>query len=169
MRQLYLLRHGKSNWANSQTSDFERELNVRGKSDAHHLGLHMDKIEDGIELVLCSSAKRTCQTLEELEACWSYRPSISIDDTLYNADKSDALTLIAQVSNSTRSILIIGHNPLVWELAHEFSPQGEVKDRISQRYPTCSLTSLVFESDSWNIRNSVANYASFLTPKDLLA
>lgn len=168
MRYLYLLRHGKSNWGNSHTSDFDRQLNPRGISDAHHMGLHMNTLEDEIELILCSSAKRTRQTLDTLESCWKHQPSIVIDESLYGTDRAAVLDRISEIDKSTKSMLVIGHNPWVWELAFELSPHGEVKDRISQKYPTCSLATFVFENKSWNIQDSVANSATFVTPKELL-
>ena len=63
MLTLSLLRHAKSSWSNPALPDRERPLATRGVTDAPLMGKAMAERGIDPELVLCSSARRTRDTL----------------------------------------------------------------------------------------------------------
>ena len=65
-KQLTLIRHAKSSWDNSSLTDYDRDLNERGRRDAVRTGAALHEREIKFDLVLCSSAIRARETLSLL-------------------------------------------------------------------------------------------------------
>ncbi len=61
---MYLLRHAKSSWDEPGRPDRERPLAPRGVRDAKRVAKHLRRQGVAPELVLCSPAVRTRETLE---------------------------------------------------------------------------------------------------------
>ncbi len=124
-RQLLLMRHAKSDWNVPGLSDKDRPLNARGKSTAPTMATWL--FEHGLipDLILCSSAVRTSQTLALMIGQWeSLRltnpslsfPKTSIEDKLYLASDSDILSIARSIAidhpiEDSLSIMVLGHNP----------------------------------------------------------
>ena len=116
MRQLLLLRHAKSSWDERELPDHERPLNPRGRRAALAMRDAMERLGLAPDLVLVSSSVRTVQTLEALEP-WADTPLVERMESLYNASASMLLDTLRDVKETVRSVLIVGHNPGVHELA----------------------------------------------------
>lgn len=122
-RQLLLMRHAKSDWKDSGLDDKERPLNSRGRSTAPIMAQWIVEHDLLPDIVLCSSAIRTQQTLDLMLQQWITMqmtnptlvlPQVSIEDRLYLA--SDTLILsVAQNSATTcasgNGVMVLGHNP----------------------------------------------------------
>ena len=63
MHMLHLLRHAKSSWK-EDVEDRERPLNRRGREAARRVGQHLPAAVGALDLVLCSSARRTRETMD---------------------------------------------------------------------------------------------------------
>ncbi len=132
-RQLLLMRHAKSDSKEVGLGDKERPLNSRGKATAPMMANWVFENEYLPNLVICSGAIRTQQTLELMIQRWTtiqtsvpslLLPQVIIEDSLYLA--SDSLILsIAQNgttgSESRSCVLILGHNPGMEVLASKLS------------------------------------------------
>src|SRR5262245_53225155 len=112
---LVLLRHAKSSWADPDLPDHDRPLNGRGRDAAALVGRHLRQEGPHPDLVLCSSAVRTRQTLEGLEL--PGRVEVVIEDRLYGASAESLLSRIRQVPPGDGTVLVIAHNPGVEDLA----------------------------------------------------
>jgi phosphohistidine phosphatase len=167
LKNLFLLRHGKSLWNNASVSDFERTLNHRGIKDADNLGKYLARTNTVIDLILCSPATRTRQTLEEINSYLEPPPEIRFEDSLYGAHPESVLSLIANVPTEITSLLVIGHNPWIAELSYSLSPDGEIREQIEFGFPTCSLFRAELNSADWNLEQAVVVDVSFITPKQL--
>ena len=64
MLTLSLLRHAKSSWKEPALPDHDRPLNTRGKAEAPVMGKEIAKHGLEPDLVLCSTARRTRDTLK---------------------------------------------------------------------------------------------------------
>ena len=64
MRYLHVLRHAKSSWDDPGLEDHERPLAPRGRKAGKRLAKHLRREGIQPELVLCSSSRRTRETLE---------------------------------------------------------------------------------------------------------
>lgn len=67
MKQLLLVRHAKSSWANSGQSDFDRPLNERGHKDAPMMAKRIMDRGIHIDLVISSNAVRALTTAHYLQ------------------------------------------------------------------------------------------------------
>jgi phosphohistidine phosphatase SixA len=137
---LVLLRHAKSSWADPSIPDHDRPLNGRGRDAAARVGRHLRRDGPRPELVLCSSSTRTRQTLELLEL--RPRPVVLVEDGIYGATASGLLTRVREVPARYGTVLVIGHNPGVEDLARlmderGLSTAGEIPDRGARGAGVC--------------------------------
>jgi phosphohistidine phosphatase len=115
-RTLALLRHAKSAWPEG-VPDAQRPLATRGRRDAPAAGKWLYKHVPEIELVLCSPALRARETCDLAMEHWESTPEIRYADQLYGASDETLLDAVGDLPDSTRGVLIIGHNPGLEELA----------------------------------------------------
>jgi phosphohistidine phosphatase len=160
---LVLLRHAKSSWADPAIPDHDRPLNERGRDAAARLGRHLRRDGPWPELVLCSSSTRTRQTLELLEL--RPRPVVLVEDRIYGATPSDLLTRVREVPARYGTVLVIGHNPGVEDLARLIDERGL---SAAGKFPTGALAVLTLAADAWDsLGPGAGQLVSFLTPRQL--
>jgi phosphohistidine phosphatase len=116
MPMLHLLRHAKSSWKDD-VEDHKRQLNRRGRESAQFVGQHLPNAVGRVDLVLCSSAVRTRDTLKFILARFQPRPPCLVEDGLYLADCARLLERLSRVEESFVNVLLIGHNPGLHQLA----------------------------------------------------
>lgn len=119
------------------------------------------------DLVYVSSARRSMETLEELQP-WDRPPVVEVREGLYHAPPSKIIEHLNEVPDSARSVLLIGHNPGLQEFTVLLA--GESGDALAQRvaeaYPTGALAE--FEIDSWaKVGPGSGRLTRFVTPRDL--
>jgi phosphohistidine phosphatase len=116
MRQLLLLRHAKSSWDNKAMPDEDRPLSPRGRRAAAAMRQAMRELGLAPDMVMLSPSRRTRETLEALEP-WDDAPLIEPMEVLYLATVGQLLAVLRGVPETVRSVLLIGHNPGMHELA----------------------------------------------------
>src|ERR1700760_453021 len=116
MRQLLLLRHAKSSADNASMPDRDRPLNARGRRSAALMRQAMLDLGLVPDVVLVSTSRRTQETLELLEP-WDEAPWIEAMDPLYLANPIQLMAALHGVAETVRSVLLIGHNPGLHDLA----------------------------------------------------
>ncbi|ABK44056.1 putative phosphohistidine phosphatase, SixA [Magnetococcus marinus MC-1] len=111
-RELILLRHAKSAWDTDAPTDFERPLAKRGRRDAPRMGRWMAKQGIQPDLVICSPAERTKQTMVFIAKEMGIKKKILLwDDRVYGASLEDLLLVLNGVSKSAMRVMLVGHNP----------------------------------------------------------
>lgn len=171
MLTLSLLRHGKSAWDDPTLDDHERPLAQRGKSAAEEMGAYM--VAHGLrpDLVLCSSAVRTRQTLNQVLARLAApAPKVAMEPALYTATPTSMLACIRGTAPEVRHLAIIGHNPGMHALALDLTGSGLRRDIASMavKFPTCALAVLTFEADNWtDIRPAAGRLVRYVLPRSL--
>ncbi|MBL8578851.1 MAG: histidine phosphatase family protein [Mesorhizobium sp.] len=144
MGRLYLLRHAKAQWALPGMRDFDRPLEGSGCIDAGRTGIEMRLRGYMPDLTLCSTAVRARQTLQEV-AGEADTGRIVFNERLYSEDAAFYLDLIRD--NATGgSILVIGHNPMMEDLATALSGDGEpaALSTLGLGFPTAGLAVIGF-------------------------
>lgn len=152
MRTLSLLRHAKSSWDDPELSDHERGLNGRGLRDAPRMGRFMR--ENGLvpDLVLCSDAVRTRETIGLVMAEWGgARPKVDYDPALYLAEPPGILKVLAKVDAGVGHCLVVGHNPGLEDLAISLAETGDphALADMSAKFPTCALAVIDLPVEGW--------------------
>lgn len=174
MRQLLLMRHAKSLWDDPKLSDHARPLNARGRSSAVAMGAAMRELGLAPDLILVSSARRTLQTLEALGP-FADTPLIEPMDALYLAPAGSMLDVLHGVAETVRSILLIGHNPGLHELAmilvgaNAFTTHRDdpTLARLAEGYPTGALAEFSVAGAWRHLGEGAGRMLRFLTPRDL--
>jgi phosphohistidine phosphatase len=167
MKRLYLLRHAKSSWKDMSLPDHDRPLAGRGRRAAKAIARHLH--EEGIEpeLVLCSSARRTRETLDWIEPALG-TPDIRVERDLYAASADALLERIRRVPRTVESVMLIGHNPGMQELALGLARRSDAVRELEAKYPTAALVTLAVDAASWHeIDRDTAELVAFVRPRDL--
>jgi phosphohistidine phosphatase len=171
MRQLLLLRHAKSSHDDPRFSDHERPLNGRGRRAAQAMRTAIRDLGLSPDIVLVSTARRTLETLEALEP-WDETPLIEPMDQLYLADASQLLQALREVPETARSVMLIGHNPGLHELALRLAGDEAEKPvrpharRLSEGFPAGALTEFTVAGRWADLGRNTARLIRFLCPKD---
>ncbi|HSR87604.1 MAG TPA: histidine phosphatase family protein [Pontiella sp.] len=143
-KTLYLMRHAKSGWTDMSQSDFDRPLNKRGQRDAPEMGRRLKKRDVKPEIILCSPAQRSRQTLEQLiREFGGTMKTVQFDDRIYEADPDTLLDVIRSLPEAFASAMVIGHNPSMGRLANQLS------DVRIEQMPTCAVATLELPSSRW--------------------
>jgi phosphohistidine phosphatase len=168
IRQLFILRHAKSSWDNPGLEDHQRPLAPRGQHACAVMADHLRTNAVKPELVLCSSARRTRETLEGVAPTGEHL----IEPQLYSASAEDVLGRLRQLPGDVSSVMVIGHNPtlqmLILRLARR-DGDGAVRSAVERKFPTGALATLTFECAWSELAAGSAHLAEFLTPKGLSA
>jgi phosphohistidine phosphatase len=150
-KTLYLLRHAKSDRGDPKIADFDRPLAPRGRRDVPAVAAHMQARGYRPDLILCSPAKRTRETLALVQPVLGGKISTAFDRKLYLASAEAMLQRLRQVDESAGSVLIIGHNPGLERLAAMLAPRGDRRAlaRLREKYPTSGLAAIILHVDRW--------------------
>ena len=123
-------------------------------------------------MVLVSSARRTLQTLEALEP-WDDMPLIEPMNRLYLATAPAILEVLQGVSETVRSVMVIGHNPGLHDLAVTLLGTQPPAPGTSARslyadFPTGALAVFTIPRQWHDLGpGSGARLDHFLSPRDL--
>lgn len=166
MRTLYLLRHAKSSWDEPGLADHERPLAPRGRRDAKRIAEHLRTLGRRPELVLCSSAVRTRETLELLRPAVG-NAELEVEDGLYAASFDGLLARVREVPETVSSVMLIGHNPGLHELGMALSAAGDELERLVEKFPTAALATLAIEKTWSQLGPTDATLAAYVVPKQL--
>jgi phosphohistidine phosphatase len=170
MLTLSLLRHAKSSWSNPALPDRERPLATRGVTDAPLMGKAMAERGIDPELVLCSSARRTRDTLDLVLPELRVEPKIVYVDALYHASPEEMLEMLHGIQPGANRVMLVGHNPEIQAFAVDLVGSGpkHFRDRLRTKYPTAGLAVINFVSGLWksvSVNSGTLNL--FLSPRDL--
>ena len=169
-KRLFVLRHAKSSWDDPGLEDRERPLAPRGRRAVAALAEYFRA--EGIEpaLILCSSARRTRETLEGL----GLHGETQVEDELYSASPGQLIERLHRVAAELDSVMVIGHNPAMQVLvlrlvASEAGAElgGSNLAQIQRKFPTGALATLEFECGWSGLGPGAARLAGFVRPKQL--
>jgi len=164
VKKLYLLRHAKAAAAAVGDADRERPLTERGQRAARALARWMAEKRLEPELILCSSATRTRQTLALILPSFARARQVLYEDALYLADARGLLARLRQVPASVASVLLVGHNPGLEELAAQLAGGSR---RLGDGLPTGALVVFELAADWDEAGDKAARFVGLVTPKEL--
>lgn len=167
-RRLYLLRHAKSSWDDPEQRDFDRPLAKRGRRAATAMGKLLQRHGPQPDLVLCSPAARARETWERVAAELRTVPPIRLLRSLYMASPSRLLERIRAVEEPVETLLLVGHNPGMENLAALLSGPGSDRkalERLSAKFPTTALAGFDLDAPWSAVGSSSGRLVEFITPK----
>ena len=156
MKTLTLLRHAKTE-RDSPEGDFGRSLIERGRKDAGRMGEKIRELGLDFDLVLASPARRALETVEQLG-----KLAPIFEPRIYNASSSQLYDLIRSTDDGVGSLLMVGHNPGLEELAAVLTAEGV------DAFPTTSLAEIELSVDRWSeVKAGSGRLRRFVTLKKL--
>jgi phosphohistidine phosphatase len=171
MRRLMLLRHAKSD-RQPEAPDMERPLNERGAAAARLMGAYLKRHGLVPDLVLCSPARRTRDTLAEMTSQWPSGLAVTIDASLYLAVANGVLAAIRSQPKDAATVLVIGHNPGLQAAAEMLIASGDVtqRERLREKFPTGALAVIDFAVEAWSgMHGESGRLDRFVTPRSIAA
>ncbi|MCB1424356.1 MAG: histidine phosphatase family protein [Zhengella sp.] len=169
MSRLYLMRHARAAWPAPGMRDFDRPLEPGAEGDAQAIGLAMRANGQRPQKILCSSSRRTRQTWERLADGLEMDPAdAEYRDELYCNDAAGYVEMIRR-DGTSGSILLIGHNPMLEDLAFALSKRGGESDSATMEdgFAPCGLAVIDFETPLSEIAPGKGRLRLFMTPEDL--
>lgn len=176
MRTITLLRHAKSSWEAAPAGepprpDKGRPLAPRGRRDAPRMAAWLAAHGVAADLILCSSARRTRETLDLVRAALLAKDGrVDTRDDLYLADAAEIVALARRLPDAVRHVLFIGHDPGLHEAAQLLSGRGDVALRrlLAEKFPTAAAAVVDFAAARWrDIGPDAGTLRLFMAPKRL--
>ena len=167
MKRLYLLRHAKSSWKDPSLSDRDRPLAGRGRRAAKAMARHLRERSIDPDLVLCSPARRARETLERIEITLG-RGAVQVEPRLYESGADGLLDVLRELPDRVESVLLIGHNPSLQDLALALARRSSEAERVEAKLPTGALVTLAVPVAHWrDLERGGAALEAFVRPRDL--
>ena len=170
MRRLLILRHAKSSWAEPGASDHDRPLNRRGQEAAPRIGAYLARHKLVPDCVLCSTARRARETWELVAAAVSAASAATYVERLYDAAPRTLLDLFRHAEPAAKSVLAVGHNPGLQEVATQLIAAGDLDDRerLREKLPTGGLVVIDFAIEGWaKLHTRSGRLERFVVPRML--
>ena len=168
MRRLMLLRHAKA-VPQGALKDENRPLAERGRTDTPKIAKFAASRRLVPDLALVSSAIRTRETWELFASRLPAQPALRIEPRLYAAAADRMLSLMRETPADVRTLLLVGHNPGLEDLARALTGSGETDAliRFGGTMPTASLA-VIDVSGHWaNVQPRTGRLEFFVTPKSV--
>jgi phosphohistidine phosphatase len=172
MRRLLLLRHAKSSWSEPGASDHERPLNRRGQEAAPRIGAYLARHKLIPDHVLVSTARRTRETWALVAAEAPAAPPATFTERIYDATPRALLEVFRQADPTAASLLVVGHNPGLQEVATALIASGDLEDRerLREKLPTGGLVVIDFAIADWTkLHTRSGRLERFVVPRMLEA
>jgi phosphohistidine phosphatase len=166
-KRLFVMRHAKSSWDNPGLDDHERPLAPRGRRAVEVMGSYLETTGIAPQLVLCSTSRRTRETLEGIAVGGEHL----IEPALYSATCEEIVTRLRQLPDTISSVMLIGHNPTVQILVLRLSNNDGSglsdprREAMKRKFPTGALATLSFDCAWSDLAAGRARLEEFVTPK----
>ena len=163
MKSILLLRHAKSDWDADYVGDHQRPLAERGKKGSVKVGRFLARTEQVPELVLCSTALRTRETLERAMDAGEWTDvDVKYDNAIYHAGLDQMLSCLRTIPDHVNIAMIVGHEPTTSLLA------GQLVGGASISFPTASIGRIDLNIEHWkSCRSGVGTLMWHVLPKHL--
>ncbi len=100
---------------------------------------------------MVSTSERTRETWQRLADALAAVPPVDYEERLYNAGSETILALAKHIEPPVRTLLMIGHNPGLHDLARLLIASGDVeaRERLNEGLPTSGLAVIDFAAPDW--------------------
>jgi len=161
MKTLLILRHAKSRVGTLILPDFNRPLDERGRIEAALIGNFLAQQSLQLDLILCSPAVRTRETVAIVTATAGLTAQQRFDQRIYEAALSALIDVITEIGNDRDVVLLVGHNPGMENLIERLTGRGA-------SMASGTLAKIQIKEDSWTSAfNEPAELDWLVKPDDL--
>src|SRR5260370_8960572 len=116
---------------------------------------------------MVSSPHRTGETWERRPRAFSTSPPVGYEDRLYDAGPEAILTVIKAADRSASVLLVIGHNPGLYDAARLLlAHRGGEAHQLDDGLPTAGLIMIDFTDNDWRkLAARSGRLKRFITPR----
>lgn len=167
VRRLILLRHTKSDWPDG-VADHDRPLAKRGLRAGPVMGTYMAEAGLVPDLAIVSTARRTQETWALVRHALATAIPAVDEPRIYEAPAQRLLDVIRQAPDDAHTLLLVGHNPGLEDLAAMLIGAGAANDlaRLRDKYPTGGLAVIAFDPVPWKaVAAGTGTLDRFVTPR----
>ena len=144
MRQLILVRHGKSDRSDWSVPDVERPLAPRGERDAPEMARRLADRQENLDALYSSVARRAQDTAGQFASVLGMDAAgIRLRQGLYTFSPNDLLRELRELDDGDDRVAIFGHNPAISGVA------AYLANKMLDDLPTCAVVRLDVDCDSW--------------------
>jgi len=152
MKTLLILRHAKAT-RDAPNGDFARPLTARGRRDAAAVAAALKSSGPPVDEIITSPARRAAETADAVASAIGAGAPVP-SAALYEADVTGLLSLVQGLPDDVTSAMIVGHNPLLEELARTLLPTDSQVEHLA----TAGLLRLDFDITRWSdVRDGAAH------------
>jgi phosphohistidine phosphatase len=170
MKELLLMRHAKAVASAPGRDDATRPLNGRGQRAAAAVASELHRRGARPDLILCSPARRTRETLDHVLATFDPPPPAHVEPGLYLAEADALVERFRQIDAGVGCALLIGHNDGLAQAAIALAETGAPSTLASMRakFPTGAVAWLHCPIDDWSrLGHGGCRLVAFIRPRDL--
>lgn len=159
MKEIILVRHGKSSWE-FNIDDKSRPLKSRGVADAKMVAKKLKEKSNIPSVIFSSPANRAFSTCKIFSEILGFSiSSIKIENELYDFQGNDVINFIKKLPNNYTDVMIFGHNNAFTSISNIFG------DIFIDNLPTSGLVKLKFDIDHWkDLKKGTTEFV--IIPKD---
>ncbi|MCA6439986.1 MAG: SixA phosphatase family protein [Sediminibacterium sp.] len=144
MKQLIIVRHAKSSWANLGMSDFERPLNERGSRDAPEMANRLINRNVVVDAFVSSTANRALTTATYFAKTFGKKQTdiITVPE-LYHASATTFYQVVKKLNNAFQTVALFSHNPGITDFVNELTETN------IDNMPTCGIFAVKIDTNNW--------------------
>lgn len=141
-----------------------RPLALPGRKQAVRVGTVLAGLGFVPDAVLCSDAVRTRQTWDLLRpGLGDVAPDVTVTEEVYSASREDVLRLVRGTVEEHRTLLVVGHEPVISAVAAHLAGPGSDSAGLAQvRVGVQTATYVVLEAQSpwaeWSAAGSLLTH-----------
>lgn len=172
MRRLLLLRHAKAERLQSGGRDHDRILAKRGRDDAAAIGAYLVRHKLIPDQALVSTSARTRETWTLVAKAFARPPAAEFEGSIYEAAPEAILKAVRTTEAPVKTLLVVGHNPGMQQLASMLIASGDVeaRQRLLEEFPTAAFATISFAVQDWeSLHANGGRLEHFVTPHTLEA
>lgn len=165
MPVLFLMRHGT---AEAGDRDFDRALTAQGRLGIQALGKNpaITALRPG--RLLCSPARRTRQTMEELTRAAGFSTRVDYENAIYDATPGTLYEIVKDIGDEHDTAGLVGHNPGIHSLAAWLAGDGRgdpaLLHDLRSRYLPGTMAILTFDGSWSDLGPGAATLTALLSP-----
>ena len=148
MDRLILMRHGKAERDSKSGEDFDRKLTDRGVRESAAMAANLADLGLVPDIALVSAAQRTRETWAAAQGAFP-ACAARLERSLYLAEERLVRELAEAAGESSRTVMVVGHNPGMHELALRLALGGEASpiqtNKLRGRFPTATVVVLAWD------------------------
>lgn len=149
---LCLMRHSEAvaQLSETVTRDFDKPLTDHGIHQLEHVRAFLKEHHFLPDLIICSPAVRTRQTLEWIQEALGTEAEVVVEEDLYGINAEKLLEKISNLSDNKSTVLVVGHNPSISDTIQLFLNRIDTNEvKIGLPAKPSQLAIFYIKTQSW--------------------